>query len=201
MGVVTEAIRKSHDRRVSYVIFNRRIFSSYTSTGGRQAWAWGPYTGTDPHTGHAHVSVNDIHNDETQPWEIGIDDMTMQLEEYTPGWFAQAIAEMATTITIPAASSTKVVNGYAGYTSTNALAAAINNLTTKLNQVHTVVVGGQAALAAKLDAILAAAQDDSNTTVVLPPDAIADLQEIKTLIAAVPTAEENAQATVAEIAS
>jgi len=75
MAVVTESIRVSKDRRVAYVIFNKRIFSSYTSTGGRKAWAWGPYTGEDPHTGHAHVSVNDGNHDQTQAWTIGIDIM------------------------------------------------------------------------------------------------------------------------------
>jgi hypothetical protein len=53
-------------------IFARRIFSSYASN-GRQAWVWGPYDGSDPHAGHAHISVNDQHHDETQDWKIGID--------------------------------------------------------------------------------------------------------------------------------
>lgn len=70
MGPISEAIRQSQDRRVSYVIFNRRIFSSYRSTGGREAWAWGSYTGSDPHENHMHVSVNDTHHDETQDWQI-----------------------------------------------------------------------------------------------------------------------------------
>lgn len=81
MAVVTESIRVSRDRRVAYVIFNKRIFSSYTSTGGRKAWEWGPYTGTDPHTGHAHVSVNDGNHDQTQPWKIGIDTMATMATE------------------------------------------------------------------------------------------------------------------------
>lgn len=56
-------------------------------------------------------------------------------------------------------------------------------------------------LVARLDATLAAALDDGDTTVVLPPEGIAALQELKALIEAVPTAEENADAVVAEIAS
>lgn len=72
MGVVTEAIRRSRDRRVKYVIFNGRMFASYARI-GRKAWEWGPYDGSDQHEGHAHVSVNDEHHDETQDWEIGID--------------------------------------------------------------------------------------------------------------------------------
>lgn len=68
MGEITEAIRRSHDRRVSYVIFNTRIFSG---PGGPLPFVWRHYDGTsDPHTGHAHVSVNDVHHDETQNWVI-----------------------------------------------------------------------------------------------------------------------------------
>jgi hypothetical protein len=69
MGVVSEAIRQSHDRRVSYVIFNRRIFSGLD---GPQPWVWRPYSGTDPHTNHMHVSVRDSTHDQTQDWSIGI---------------------------------------------------------------------------------------------------------------------------------
>lgn len=35
-----------------YVIYNRRIASS------RDGWAWRPYSGKNPHTGHAHLSVS-----------------------------------------------------------------------------------------------------------------------------------------------
>lgn len=49
-------------------------------------------------------------------------------------------------------------------------------------------------LVARLDGILAAAQDDGDTTVVLPPDAIADLQELKAAVAAVPDAVLDAEA-------
>lgn len=69
MRVITEAIRLSRDPRVAYVIFNRRIFYS-RPIAGYQVWEWQPYHGPDPHTGHAHVSVNDEHHDELQPWRI-----------------------------------------------------------------------------------------------------------------------------------
>lgn len=72
MGVVSEAIRASRDQRVKYVIFARRIVYP-AARNGFTAWAWQPYSGSDPHTGHMHVSVNDVHHDETQLWEIGID--------------------------------------------------------------------------------------------------------------------------------
>lgn len=66
MGIISEAIRVSRDQRVSYIIFNRRI------TGPGHNWQWDVYTGADPHTGHMHVSVNDVHHDETQDWVIGV---------------------------------------------------------------------------------------------------------------------------------
>jgi hypothetical protein len=71
MGVITERIRLSRDRRVQLVIFNRRIFSSY-AVNGVPAWTWRPYYGDNPHDKHAHVQVNDLHHDETQLWSIGM---------------------------------------------------------------------------------------------------------------------------------
>lgn len=66
MGVIANAIRKSKDRRVAYIIWNRH------ETGPSHNWRWDPYDGEDPHTNHMHVSVNDVHNDETQDWSIGV---------------------------------------------------------------------------------------------------------------------------------
>lgn len=75
MAKISESLRLSRDRRIQYVIFNRRIFYG-RDRNGIPAFTWQPYYGTNPHTGHMHVSVNDLHNDETQPWQIGIDAMT-----------------------------------------------------------------------------------------------------------------------------
>jgi peptidoglycan hydrolase-like protein with peptidoglycan-binding domain len=66
----TEAIRKSKDPRVKYVIFNGRIFSSYPS-GGRGAWAWGKYTGSNPHAKHIHVSTVSTQDQNKSAWRIG----------------------------------------------------------------------------------------------------------------------------------
>lgn len=52
MAEVSEAIRQSRDRRVKYVIFNRRIFSATVSP-----WQWRPYSGLNPHDRHMHLSV------------------------------------------------------------------------------------------------------------------------------------------------
>jgi hypothetical protein len=69
MHVIAEIIRKRRDRRVKYVIFNGRIFSSY-ATSTRKAWEWGPYSGTNDHSKHMHVSVVDSPNDYTAPWGV-----------------------------------------------------------------------------------------------------------------------------------
>lgn len=71
MGEISESIRLSRDRRVRYVIFNGRIFYGYDRP-GLPAFTWTEYNGSDDHSGHMHVSVNDIHHDETQPWSIGM---------------------------------------------------------------------------------------------------------------------------------
>jgi hypothetical protein len=70
MGEVSEAIRLSKDRRVKYVIYSRRI---YSGPDGPQPWVWRPYTGTDPHTNHMHVSVRDSTHDQTQDWQITLE--------------------------------------------------------------------------------------------------------------------------------
>lgn len=65
MGPIAEALRLSRDRRIGYVIFNRRI------TGPNHGWAWDRYSGSDPHTNHMHVStVHTAAADDTSPWRI-----------------------------------------------------------------------------------------------------------------------------------
>ncbi|HEX6903316.1 MAG TPA: DNA/RNA non-specific endonuclease [Thermoanaerobaculia bacterium] len=55
-GALAEAIRASRDARVKYIIWNRRIASS-SVIGGVAAWTWRPYTGSNPHSKHVHISV------------------------------------------------------------------------------------------------------------------------------------------------
>jgi hypothetical protein len=50
------------DPRTNYVIWNRRIW---------QAGVWKPYTGTDPHTGHMHISVKQSNYNDASEWKIG----------------------------------------------------------------------------------------------------------------------------------
>src|SRR5437660_11202884 len=49
---LAEALRKSKDPRIKYIISNRKIASSETSP-----WDWRPYTGANPHNHHVHISV------------------------------------------------------------------------------------------------------------------------------------------------
>jgi hypothetical protein len=73
-AAIAEAIRVRKDPRVRYVIFGRRIFLGPWSDGvqGHQAdpWVWQPYNGTDPHTGHLHLSIGyDAHvENDTSDW-------------------------------------------------------------------------------------------------------------------------------------
>lgn len=55
-GRIAEAIRASDDRRVKYIIWNRRIANSQP-IGAAPAWAWRAYTGQNPHNHHCHISV------------------------------------------------------------------------------------------------------------------------------------------------
>lgn len=79
MHQVAEIIRKRRDRRVLYVIFDGRIFSSY-AVNGVPAWTWRPYSGTDKHRGHLHISVNDKYNDTLNAWGVE-EEMGMALSE------------------------------------------------------------------------------------------------------------------------
>lgn len=71
MHDVTEAIRKSQDPRVKYVIWNRLMFSSYAAS-GKAPWTWRAYSGSNPHTKHCHVSVHPEKSkyDNTKAWNI-----------------------------------------------------------------------------------------------------------------------------------
>jgi hypothetical protein len=67
MDELAEALRSSRDPRIKYVIRNRRIFSSTVSP-----WMWRPYTGSNPHTTHMHLSVGTLRSayDSNRPWTL-----------------------------------------------------------------------------------------------------------------------------------
>jgi hypothetical protein len=64
---IAETLRRNRDRRIKYVISDRRIFSSQL-----HAWEWHPYTGANPHDRHVHISVlpDKAHYDDRTPWNL-----------------------------------------------------------------------------------------------------------------------------------
>lgn len=69
---IAEAIRKSRDPRIKYVIHEGRLFSSYNHSNG-PAWSWRPYAGTvNPHKDHVHVSLNSKGDSDGSPWNLGL---------------------------------------------------------------------------------------------------------------------------------
>ena len=51
------------DKRVNYLIFNKKIWSKDKARLGNRA-----YTGSNSHTKHLHISINDGCGDDTSPW-------------------------------------------------------------------------------------------------------------------------------------
>jgi hypothetical protein len=54
------------EKRVKYVIWNKRIFSGPGQ--GKPPGEWRPYTGKNPHDKHVHVSVVHHEHDNAGPW-------------------------------------------------------------------------------------------------------------------------------------
>jgi hypothetical protein len=54
---LADAWVESQDDRIKYIIYNKKMVSSYPS-GGKKPWTWRPYSGSNPHTKHVHISVN-----------------------------------------------------------------------------------------------------------------------------------------------
>lgn len=54
---IVSALVDSRDPRIKYLIFNRRIWRSYRKP-NLPAWTPAPYTGSNPHKSHLHLSVS-----------------------------------------------------------------------------------------------------------------------------------------------
>jgi hypothetical protein len=54
---IAEMLLVSRDSRIKYVISDREIFSSPGFSTSKTPWRWRPYSGTNAHTRHVHVSV------------------------------------------------------------------------------------------------------------------------------------------------
>ena len=71
---LAQTLLASRDARIKYIISRRKIASSYPVPGS-PSWAWRPYSGSDPHTSHLHLSVNSKRDgadgyDDTSDWRI-----------------------------------------------------------------------------------------------------------------------------------
>lgn len=68
---LAQSIVASRDSRIKYVIHNRQI-ATPTAKNGHKPWAWRPYGGTHPHTGHVHLSVqpDKARYDDTSAWDL-----------------------------------------------------------------------------------------------------------------------------------
>jgi hypothetical protein len=66
---LAEAILRSRDPRIKYVISNGEICSGF---GGPFPWQWRRYDGVNPHTKHVHLSVEDtqVLFDDPRPWDL-----------------------------------------------------------------------------------------------------------------------------------
>lgn len=65
-------LRQYRDERIAYIIWNGQIVSSTV-----EPWKVRKYTGSDPHTGHLHISVNDKHENDTREWQLAGKKYTM----------------------------------------------------------------------------------------------------------------------------
>lgn len=66
---LARALVASRDPRIKYVIWDRKILDTRP---GFSPWQWKPYSGTNPHTKHLHLSVHSgAIGDQTGAWNLG----------------------------------------------------------------------------------------------------------------------------------
>lgn len=67
---IAEALLKSRDQRLSYVISNGQIAAGF---GGPSPWVWRKYSGSNPHNHHVHISViAGSKGDDPKPWTLDL---------------------------------------------------------------------------------------------------------------------------------
>lgn len=72
--------RTGAEKRLTYVIFNRRIWSA------SHEWANRPYTGTNPHDKHAHFSASYLPARETNTTSWHLEEVPVALTEADKAW-------------------------------------------------------------------------------------------------------------------
>lgn len=70
-----EALRLSRDERIKYVIYEGRMFSSYSKY-GYGPFEWRPYGGWAPHDDHGHISTWEWADDNDRDWELEVAQFT-----------------------------------------------------------------------------------------------------------------------------
>jgi hypothetical protein len=101
-----EQLRLSRDPRIRYIISNGRI------TGPSYGWTWHPYSGSDPHKNHAHVSVVDtqaLFDDTSRAWRIKLPVAAKPPQAVSAGALLEEHMQIATVLKPPAGA--KSING------------------------------------------------------------------------------------------
>jgi hypothetical protein len=75
------ALVKSKDKRIKYLIWNRRMCRAYPHQGS-PAWTWKPYNGANAHQHHIHISVvaDKSLYDSTEEWGLDLDIAVVRAE-------------------------------------------------------------------------------------------------------------------------
>ncbi|WP_179956747.1 hypothetical protein [Amycolatopsis anabasis] len=69
---LADTLVRSRDHRIKYLIWQRRILDTRPQY---HPWQWRPYSGSNPHTKHLHISVQpNASCDDTRPWNLGTED-------------------------------------------------------------------------------------------------------------------------------
>lgn len=67
IDAVVDTFVRNQDDRIKYVIRDQQIARSYDKP-GIPAWTWAPYSGSNGHWSHAHISVTDAGAHDTRSW-------------------------------------------------------------------------------------------------------------------------------------
>lgn len=72
-GKLAQSLQSRRDRRVKYVIWNRRIANS-SAIDGAAPWTWRTYNGSNPHDKHVHISIRSDkqYYDDPGHWDITV---------------------------------------------------------------------------------------------------------------------------------
>jgi hypothetical protein len=105
LALLGEHLRSTRDPRMLYAIYEGRILRSYPKPElNLLAWEWGAYTGTDPHSGHMHISANRDLAEDGSTWGVTREVLSGVEETLTAAdkqWISDEIARQLATLPIP----------------------------------------------------------------------------------------------------